>query len=79
MVGPSKQVYSLDLPADRIYAKVWVHPLAKGIQGGAHDLLIASTAMSLGFSVVSADKQPFDQIDGLEFEWISGTGRHGRF
>ncbi len=39
-------------------------------QVGAHDLIIVSTAMSLGFSVASADKRHFDQIEGLEFEWI---------
>lgn len=67
-------IYPFDLTAARIYAEVWVHLLAKGVQVGAHDLLIASTAMSLGFSVVSADKRHFDKIDGLEFEWVSGRG-----
>jgi tRNA(fMet)-specific endonuclease VapC len=67
-------IYPFDLTAARIYAEVWVHLLAKGIQVGAHDLLIASTAMSLGFSVVSADKRHFDKIDGLEFECVSGRG-----
>jgi tRNA(fMet)-specific endonuclease VapC len=67
-------IYHFDLAAARIYAEVWVYLLAKGIQIGAHDLMIASTAMSLGFSVASADKRHFDKIDGLEFEWVSGTG-----
>jgi tRNA(fMet)-specific endonuclease VapC len=67
-------IYPFDLTAARIYAEVWVHLLAKGIQVGAHDLMIAATAMSLGFSVASADKRHFDQIDGLEFEWVSGRG-----
>ncbi len=67
-------VYPFDLTAARIYTEVWVHLLAKGIQVGAHDLMIAATAMSLGFSVASADKRHFDKIDGLEFEWVSGKG-----
>jgi tRNA(fMet)-specific endonuclease VapC len=67
-------IYPFDLTAARIYAEVWVHLLAKGIQVGAHDLMIAATAMSLGFSVASADKRHFDQIEGLEFEWVAGKG-----
>ena len=54
----------------RIYAEIWAHLLEKGLPIGAHDLMIASTAMSRGFSVASADKRHFDKIEGLEFEWI---------
>lgn len=54
----------------RIYAETWAQLLNKGIQVGAHDLMIASTAMSLGFSVASIDKRHFDKIEGLEFEWV---------
>jgi tRNA(fMet)-specific endonuclease VapC len=64
-------IYPFDLAAARIYAEVWAHLLAKGVQIGAHDLMIASTAMSLGFSVASIDKRHFDKIEGLEFEWVS--------
>jgi tRNA(fMet)-specific endonuclease VapC len=67
-------IYPFDLTAARIYAEVWAHLLDRGIQVGAHDLMIAATAMSLGFSVASADKRHFDQIDGLEFEWVAGKG-----
>jgi tRNA(fMet)-specific endonuclease VapC len=65
-------IYPFDLAAARIYAEVWAHLRAESIQIGAHDLMIASTAMSLGFSVVSADKRHFDKIEELEFEWVSG-------
>ena len=64
-------IYPFDLAAARIYADLWAHLLAKGIRVGAHDLMIGATAMSLGFSVASADKRHFDKIEGLEFEWIS--------
>lgn len=44
-------VYSFDVSTARIYAKVWANLLKKGVQVGAHDLMIAATAISLGFSV----------------------------
>jgi len=63
-------IYPFDLTAARIYAATWARLLAQGLQVGAHDLMIASTALSLGFSVASADKRHFDKIEGLELEWI---------
>ena len=61
-------VYPFDLAAARIYADLWAHLLVQSIRVGAHDMMIAATAMSLGFSVVSSDKRHFDKIEGLEFE-----------
>jgi tRNA(fMet)-specific endonuclease VapC len=63
-------IYPFDLTAVRIYAETWARLLAPGLQVGAHDLMIAATALSLGFAVVSADKRHFDKIEGLELEWI---------
>jgi tRNA(fMet)-specific endonuclease VapC len=63
-------IYPFDLAAARIYAETWAHLLTQGLQVGAHDLTIAATAMSLGFSVAGADKRHFDKIEGLEFEWV---------
>ncbi|MEW6188027.1 MAG: type II toxin-antitoxin system VapC family toxin [Thermodesulfobacteriota bacterium] len=63
-------IYPFDLAASRIYAEVWANLLGKGIQVGAHDLIIAATALSRGFSVASMDKRHFDKIEGLEFEWV---------
>ncbi len=64
-------IYPFDLTAARIYAEIWAHLPGKGFPIGAPDLMIASTAMSRGFSVASAEKRSFDRIEGLEFEWIS--------
>jgi len=63
-------LYPFDLAAARIYAELWANLLMKGFQVGAHDLLIASTALSLGFSVATFDKRHFDKIEGLELEII---------
>src|SRR5512135_2131452 len=48
-------LYPFDLSAARIYAKLWANLAKKGAAIGAHDLMIASTAIALGFSVVTAD------------------------
>ena len=48
-------LYPFDLNAARIYAKLWTNLAKKGVTIGAHDLMIASTAIALGFSVVTAD------------------------
>lgn len=61
-------VYPFDLGAARIYAEIWANLLGRGSQVGAHDLLIASTALSLGFSVVTFNKRHFDRIEGLDVE-----------
>jgi hypothetical protein len=41
--------YPFDLNASRIYAKLWSNLAKKGIVIGAHDLMIASTAIRSGF------------------------------
>jgi tRNA(fMet)-specific endonuclease VapC len=48
-------LYPFDLSAARIYAKLWANLAKKGVSIGAHDLMIASTAIALGFSVATAD------------------------
>ena len=61
-------IYVFDLSAARIYARVWATLAKKGINIGAHDLIIASTAVSLGFSVVTSDMSHYSKIKGLKVE-----------
>src|SRR3990167_9545588 len=58
-------VYTFDVPAARIYAEIWAHILKKGVQIGAHDLMIGATAISLGFSVATHNVRDFKKIEGL--------------
>lgn len=60
--------YSFDLSAARIYARIWANLAKKGISIGAHDLIIASTAISLGFSVATSDIRDYGKIKGLKVE-----------
>jgi tRNA(fMet)-specific endonuclease VapC len=61
-------IYSFDLSASRIYARIWANLAKKGISIGAHDLIIASTAISLGFSVATSDIRDYGKIKGLKVE-----------
>jgi predicted nucleic acid-binding protein len=61
-------IYVFDLSAARIYARIWAHLAKSGVSVGAHDLIIASTCISLGFSVITADIRDFSKIDGLTVE-----------
>ena len=63
-------IYSFDTSAARIYARIWAHLAKKGISIGAHDLIIASTAVSLGFSVLTSDARDFGKIKGLKVEGL---------
>ena len=60
--------YPFDLNAARIYARIWANLVKKGIALGSHDLIIGSTAISLGFSVITADIRDFERIPGLKIE-----------
>lgn len=64
-------VYSFDIATARIYAELWAHLRRRGIQVGAHDLMIGSTALALGFSVATFNKRHFDRIEGLKVEILS--------
>ena len=63
-------IYPFDLAAARIYAELWAQLLREGKMIGAHDLMIGSTAMALGFSVATCNKREFDRIEGLKVELL---------
>lgn len=65
-------IYPFDLSVARIYARVWSNLAKKGISVGAHDLMIASTAISLGFSVMTSDMRDYGKITGLKVEQFPG-------
>lgn len=64
-------IYHFDVSIARIYAELWSDLSKKGIQIGAHDLIIGSTALSLGFSVVTFNPRHFERIEGLKVEALN--------
>ena len=63
-------IYPFDLTSSRIYARIWATLLKKGIRVGAHDLMIASTAIALGFSVATLDLRDYKKIPELMVESV---------
>ncbi len=61
-------IYPFDLNAARIYAEIWARLAKKGATVGAHNLIIASTCISLGFSVITSDIRDYRRIEGLTVE-----------
>jgi tRNA(fMet)-specific endonuclease VapC len=50
----------------RIHASLWANLASKGKTVGAHDLLIAATAIAAGYRVLTRDRRSFGKIPGLE-------------
>jgi predicted nucleic acid-binding protein len=64
-------VYSFEISIARIYSELWADLSRKGTQIGAHDLIIGSTALSLGFSVATFNLRHFERIEGLKVERLN--------
>jgi len=62
--------YPFDLGAARIYARIWASLAARGLRIGSHDLLIASTAISRGDTLVTANARDFGRIEGLDWSLL---------
>ena len=58
-------VIAFDLVAARTHARLWAQLAARGVTIGAHDLLIAATAIARGLDVVTRDERSFPKIQGL--------------
>jgi tRNA(fMet)-specific endonuclease VapC len=58
-------IFPFDLSVARIYAGIWASLAKKGNLVGAHNLIIAATCISLGFSLVTLDLRDYGLIEGL--------------
>ena len=58
-------VLPFDLIAARAHARLWAQLATSGGSVGAHDLLIAATAIARGMDVVTRDERSFPRIPGL--------------
>jgi predicted nucleic acid-binding protein len=61
-------VFAFDTTIARIYARIWASLAVKGVRVGAHDLIIAATAISLDYSVLTSNMRDFGKIEGLRIE-----------
>ena len=49
----------------RIHARIWAGLTASGTLIGAHDLLIAATALAHGFDLLTDNVREFSRVPGL--------------
>ncbi len=61
-------VLPFDLEAARVHAQLNAAMMSAGQLVGAYDLLIAATAMSRGYAVVTRHRRDFDRVPGLTVE-----------
>jgi predicted nucleic acid-binding protein len=63
-------VLPFDLVAARTHASLWARLATKGRRVGAHDLLIAATAVAAGYRLATRDRRSFGSIPGLEVVFL---------
>lgn len=61
-------VLPFDTGVARIYARIWASLVQRGFTIGSHDLIIAATAISLDYTVITANRHDFEKIEGLRLE-----------
>jgi len=58
-------VFDYDAATAKIYAEIWSKTARRGICIGVNDLIIASTAIARGYSVMTINRKDFEKIEGL--------------
>jgi tRNA(fMet)-specific endonuclease VapC len=57
---------AFDLLVARVHARLWAGLASTGTEVGAHDRLVAATAMSAGWRVATANVRHFSRVSGLD-------------
>jgi tRNA(fMet)-specific endonuclease VapC len=70
-------VLPFDLDAARVHARIWARLLRRGEVIGAHDLIIAATALSRDLEVLTHNTREFSRVEGLALRGV-GHGGSGR-
>ena len=70
-------VEDYDLDVARSHALLLAHAHRSGRRRGAHDLIIAATALARGRIVVTADRGGFGDLPGVAVRLVSGSGAEG--
>ena len=58
-------ILPVDVNVARVHAELWAHLSKAGQMTGAHDLLIAATALAHGDSVLTDNVRDFEKVPGL--------------
>lgn len=62
-----------DLLAARVHARLWAELAVAGLDVGAHDRLVAATAITAGWRVGTANVRHFSRVPGLDVIAITLT------
>lgn len=65
--------FPFDLLAARVHARLWAGLASSGMDVGAHDRLVAATAITAGWRVGTANVRHFGHIPGLDVVVIDMT------
>jgi predicted nucleic acid-binding protein len=57
---------SFDLRCARVHSRLWADLVAAGCDTGAHDRVIAATALTLGWRLATANVRHFRNVQGLD-------------
>ena len=63
-------ILAFDVDEARTHARLSADLQARGISIGAHDLLIAATALANDYRVITRDRRSFPKIDGLDVQHV---------
>lgn len=63
-------VFPLDISVARTYARLWASLASQDITVGSHDLIIAATALSMDYTIITANTRDFRKIEGLKLETV---------
>jgi predicted nucleic acid-binding protein len=63
-------VLPFDLDAARVHARIWASLVRRGEAIGAHDLIIAATALSRDLVVLTHNTREFGRVEGLAFRGL---------
>jgi len=61
-------VRPFDLDSARVHAALWADLASRGKPIGAHDLIIAATALASDLTLLTADLRHFDRVEDLSLE-----------
>lgn len=61
-------VLPFELRAARVHAEIWAQLATSGLMIGAHDLIIAATAIANGYAVLTDNVREFQRVPGLVVE-----------
>jgi predicted nucleic acid-binding protein len=59
-------VLPFDLTVARTHARIWSDLVASGQRIGAHDFMIAATAVAYGYAVLTHNVREFSRVPGLD-------------